>query len=108
MNKSVNHHRSLAHFAAETGNVEILQKILKISSANNPKDANGITPLHLAAQNGNINCCKLILQSSKNKYPQDKYGNTPLDFALQNYNFSILMAWPVLKTAHFYAFSRFV
>ena len=52
------------HFAARTGEIDVVRKIFQKVEDKNPKDENGLTPLHWAAQNGNLGICQLIIGKS--------------------------------------------
>ena len=69
------------HTAAQNGNLEDCQSILKTEVEKNPKEKDGWTPLHSAAQNGHFDVFKLILENVDDKNPMDEYGITPLDEA---------------------------
>ena len=70
--------RSLLHWAADYGNLDIYQSIMDKVPDKNPKDKNGITPLHCAADVGHLNICQLILNNVTDKCPKGKNGHTPL------------------------------
>ena len=60
--------QSPLHFAARTGQIEVIEKILeKEANEKNPKDENGLTPFHWAAQNGNLDICQLFMKHLKEK-----------------------------------------
>ena len=60
--------QSPLHFAARTGQIEVVEKILeKEANEKNPKDENGLTPFHWAAQNGNLDICQLFMKHLKEK-----------------------------------------
>ena len=50
------------HFAAENGQIEMVQFIMNNVDNKNPVNNSGETPLHWAARNGQRNICKIILQ----------------------------------------------
>ena len=70
--------RTLLHWAADYGNVDIYQSIMEKVSDKNPKDKTGITALHCAADVGHPGICQLILNNVTDKCPKDKKGHTPL------------------------------
>ena len=55
---------SLVHSAAQAGNFEIYQFLVKdeLFENKNPRTNVGITPLHLAAKNGHLEICRLTSQ----------------------------------------------
>lgn len=68
------------HWAADRGNVEILDCLVKAGSDINAQDADGQTPLHFAASCGHKDIIKYLL--SKNALVvQDNDGLTPKDVA---------------------------
>jgi ankyrin repeat protein len=72
------------HIAAETGNKEECEKILKTTPlAIDEVTEDGKTALHLAAENGNTEICKLLMSkmTSDNIKMQDTNGETALDYA---------------------------
>ena len=70
--------RSLLHWAADYGNLDIYQSVMDKVPDKNPKDKTGITPLHCAADVGHPDICQLILNNVTDKCPKDKNGHTPL------------------------------
>jgi len=70
--------RTLLHWAADYGNLDIYQSIMDKVPDKNPKDNEGITPLHCAADVGHPDICQLILDNTEDKCPKDKSGYTPL------------------------------
>ena len=70
--------RSLLHWAADYGNLDIYKSIMDKVPDKNPKDKEGITPLHCAADVGHPDICQLILKNTADKCPKDKDGYTPL------------------------------
>ena len=96
-NLSISRGQTLLHFAAMSGEEEIVKKIIKYSQLckgqkfsilTNPKDNRGRTPLHFAAKNGHLEVLQLIWKDQttkrcKEKNPEDHMGLTPLHFAAQ-------------------------
>ena len=70
--------RSLLHWAADYGNLDIYQSVMDKVPDKNPKDKEGTTPLHCAADNGHLGICQLILKNTEQKCPKDEVGWTPL------------------------------
>ena len=46
------------HFAAQNGQLNVIQYLINQGSGINPRNRYGFTPLHLAAENGNFNYTK--------------------------------------------------
>lgn len=57
-------HRTPLHSAAQKGNQDVVEVLLKHSSNNlvNLTDVNGMTALHFAARGGHFQICQLLLQ----------------------------------------------
>ncbi|XP_069938548.1 ankyrin repeat, PH and SEC7 domain containing protein secG-like isoform X2 [Cherax quadricarinatus] len=72
--------RNAAHYAAEVGDVDSLQKLVEEYLENLViQDKYGNTPLHLAVEGGYLECCKTILGiSTKEVNLKNKAGNSPL------------------------------
>lgn len=51
-------------YAAQTGDLERVQKLLSDGRCVNAADQAGYTALHYAARNGHLNVCKLLLQQN--------------------------------------------
>ena len=77
-NLSISRGQTLLHFAAMSGEEEIVKKVIKyhqlskgqkFSILTNPKDNRGRTPLHFAAKNGHLEVCRLILENGNDKNP---------------------------------------
>ncbi|XP_069938510.1 inversin-B-like isoform X3 [Cherax quadricarinatus] len=74
-----------AHHAAEVGDVDSLQKLVKEHPENlSIQDNYGNTPLHLAAKGGYLECCEIILEiSTKEVNLKNKAGNSPLLLSIE-------------------------
>ena len=74
------------HWAAQYGNADICQLILKNVENKNPKDSYGGTPLHCAAIHGSKEICDLFLENCDilDKNPKNHYGQTPLHWAAEH------------------------
>ena len=74
---------SLVHSAAQAGNLEIYQFLVKdqLFENKNPRTNDGITPLHLAAKNGNLHIYKFISKHVDNINPRMHSDITPLHLA---------------------------
>ena len=81
--------RTPFHVAADKGNLEICQFIIKNTSDKNPRNRHGISPLHVVAKNGQLSICQLIIDNiNPTKINEinffDTNRNTPLHFAAKN------------------------
>ena len=74
--------KTLLHFAAENGEIELFKLIVPHVEVKNPGNAYGWTPLHFAAKKGQIEICQLILNTlTEDKNPECGFGATPLHLA---------------------------
>ncbi|KEF55171.1 uncharacterized protein A1O9_08825 [Exophiala aquamarina CBS 119918] len=73
--------RTALHWAAWTGNADILQRVLKCGAEINTRDNAGRCALHFAAQNGSVDCVRELLDSGANVNVRDNWGETPLHLA---------------------------
>ncbi|KAH9651773.1 ANK REP REGION domain-containing protein [Citrus sinensis] len=86
------HQRNPLHYAAASGNVQMVQRLLEASKQLAYKrDCNGATPLHLAAENGELKVLKLLI----NKYPdaieiRDNSDRSILHVAAKHGNWNIV------------------
>ncbi|ETV88424.1 hypothetical protein, variant 1, partial [Aphanomyces astaci] len=68
-------------WAAGTGNVDMLRRLLTEGVDVNLADYDRRTPLHIAASDGNAEIVKLLIQAGANCHAKDRWGVTPLDCA---------------------------
>ncbi|RHY84478.1 hypothetical protein DYB31_007463 [Aphanomyces astaci] len=68
-------------WAAGTGNVDMLRRLLTEGVDVNLADYDRRTPLHIAASDGNAEEVKLLIQAGANCHAKDRWGVTPLDCA---------------------------
>lgn len=76
-------------WAAENGELEILQKLLKTQpDLVHAKDSDGYSPLHRAAYGNHISCISLLLSYGAKVTAKTELGWTPLHSACNwnNYN----------------------
>ena len=79
---------SILHFAAKTGNLEIVQLIIGYISNHNSsyfsdhKNSDGCIPLHLATESGNVEICELLLTKGADCYSTDNTSRTVLHHAI--------------------------
>ncbi|XP_031436259.1 ankyrin repeat and EF-hand domain-containing protein 1 [Clupea harengus] len=66
--------QNAAHFAAEAGNLQILQLLSAYSADFNVVSVDGNTPLHLAAAGGFAECCRFISQRGANPKLKNEKG----------------------------------
>lgn len=72
--------RERLHFAAQDGNVEEVETLLRIGYQPNLFDELGKTPLHYAAERGHLDVIRTLIASGANVNAHDErvIGNTPL------------------------------
>lgn len=59
------------HYAAEEGNLEIVELLLKCRASPNLQTFRGLTPIIIAATKGNIACIQAMLQYEGNLFAKD-------------------------------------
>ena len=74
------------HYAAETGQVEVVSKLLAVGAKENQDYVNarnnfGSTPLMRTCYNGHVNVATYLVEHGANIHLQDEDGNTCLHFA---------------------------
>lgn len=80
------------HFAAQHGNLECTETLLKLRANINVQDLEyGFTALHFACQNSDFCCAKLLLDHYADPKLQDKQGRTPLKLAEEVHNKQLIM-----------------
>lgn len=84
--------KTLLHFAAESGNLSMLEKLLS-AGANvdaldklNAQELFNLTPLHYACLKGNLEAVKLLVSSGANVNSLGSKGRTPIFHAIQSGN----------------------
>lgn len=90
------------HKAAQHGNVEDLQRLIKNGAHINSTCDDGGTPLHYAVFNGHVECVKILLSEKDilvNVYTK-RCGSTPLHFAARN-NYLEIVQLLLKKGANF-------
>jgi ankyrin repeat protein len=70
------------HFAAQTGNMEIVRLLLSKGAEVNERNNEGITPLHLAVQKCNQEACRSLIGKGADLEAKDKENRTPTDWAI--------------------------
>uniref|UniRef100_A0A7S0HH37 Cyclic nucleotide-binding domain-containing protein n=1 Tax=Hanusia phi TaxID=3032 RepID=A0A7S0HH37_9CRYP len=70
--------------AASRGELEKMQRFLRIGLNVDETDSNGRTALHVAACEGKLEAVKLLITNSASVSLRDKYGNTPLNDAVRH------------------------
>ncbi|XP_068158269.1 myotrophin isoform X1 [Drosophila tropicalis] len=56
------------HYAADFGQLKVLQYLINIGADVNKRDKHGITPLLAAVWEGHTSCVKLLLEKGANKH----------------------------------------
>ena len=64
--------------AAETGNLELIEALIKSGADIECKDAHGRTPLFFSVWHGHFTTSVFLLDHGADIHVQDKYGNSPL------------------------------
>ena len=73
---------SLLHYAADIGNVEILESLIGAgASVNTNNEKSGWSPLMHAVSSGHTNASKVLMMAGANVNTQDAIGSTPLHLA---------------------------
>jgi ankyrin repeat protein len=86
---SVNSHdeergRTSLHWAAEAGQLKMVETLLAKNADVNPTDRDGSTPLHLAAKAGRTAIVQLLLDKGADVNAQvSAFNPTPLSFAVE-------------------------
>ncbi|KAG8527758.1 uncharacterized protein KY384_007912 [Bacidia gigantensis] len=82
---------TLLHTAAEYGNIETLDMLLRFGADPNCVNKHQQTPLHLATKFGHVNTMRRLLQAGANPYALDMYLGTPCFYATSKDAFEILV-----------------
>jgi glutaminase len=69
-------------WAASTGDVGAIHRLVVRGYDQNAADYDGRTPLHLAAAEGRIQLVRYFLENGAEPNPKDRWGGTPLDDAV--------------------------
>ena len=83
----VNRHPEIASplvCAADRGQTQLVNYLIRAGADVNYSDHNGITALHAAARNGHTDCVKRLVKSGVDVNKMDKEGNTSLMVAAMN------------------------
>ncbi len=71
------------HYAATTGQVEIMAMLLERHAYIDAESPNGTTPLMMAAMYGTPEAVKLLIEAGADPQPKNMLGMTALDFAFK-------------------------
>ena len=82
--------RTLLHWAASGGHVELVEELLARGAYLDAVDAWGCTPLHLAAELGRLDCVRALLTHGARTDARLRNGKTPLHMAAQSGNFGVV------------------
>ena len=82
--------RTGMHYAAVSGNLQIIAILIKGGAKLDPKERLGNTPLHLAAEVDQAEAAKLLLDVGAAVDPENKNGMTPLMIAASRGNVEIV------------------
>lgn len=75
----------LVHWAADRGNVTILEQVLAVSGIDlNLRDSGGQTALHYASSCGNRDCVKLLVDLGADRDIRDDEGESCMDVAFDS------------------------
>ena len=76
------------HFAAMTGNIEMIERLIQNGAKLNKIDSSRCTPLHYAARNNHLTAYQLIMKNNPVKNPESGYM-TPFHMAAKHGHFHI-------------------
>ena len=78
------HGRAPLHYAAVTGDLATVRRLIAEGAHPDLADDNGMTPLHFAAQESRVEVALALLDAGASVDPVDAHGNTPLSKAVFN------------------------
>ncbi|KAM4853225.1 60 kDa lysophospholipase [Thomomys bottae] len=81
---------SLALAAAHAGDLEALQALMELDSAQSLKDPKGQTPLHVAARRGHESVVAMLLQKGEDVNAVDEEGHSPLLLAVRGRHLKVI------------------
>eukprot|EP00731_Ephydatia_muelleri_P003639 Em0001g3639a len=76
--------------AAQNGNIDVLNALVKAGSKVNEKDEKGATPLYYAAVRGDVDAVNTLVSAGSNVNDRDKSGMTPLHRAASQGNSDVV------------------
>jgi len=82
------------HFAARSGNLELITLLFKNVSNLDSKDANGYTPLHRAARRARTSAYFMLVGQGATQETKANNGKTILETILENDRYSSLVIFP--------------
>ena len=77
------------HWASKTGDVNLVEELLKSGAQINAKNKDQSTSLHLAAENGHLEIVTKLLENGANSNVKDKTQSTPLHVAVKKANLEV-------------------
>jgi len=69
------------HLAAQQGNTEACEYLLRNGALVNTQDHHGRTALHKAVESGNKDLCVLLIDQGANLHARNEYGRSPIEWA---------------------------
>lgn len=82
--------RTLMHYAAKSGNLNVIEFLAGRGANIITFDVNGMSPLHIAAECGHKNAIEFFLSRGLNVNYQDKNNQIPLHYAAKGGNLEIV------------------
>jgi len=81
--------RTPLHYAAESGNYSMAEKLIGYGADVNSRDVEGLTPLHIACRKGFVNIAELLIEAGADVNAKTLKGQTPLHYAAFYNHFEI-------------------
>ncbi|WP_264723490.1 ankyrin repeat domain-containing protein [Wolbachia endosymbiont (group A) of Cheilosia soror] len=81
---------TILHYAAEEGNLNLVELLLDNNTHISVKNSDGWIPLHLAVKEGKLDVVELLMRKGANIDAKDNNNQTPLHIAVQVGNFDTI------------------